>query len=230
MKQPRLSRLNIWKKHEQRVLEVFLEALLILQKNANLDKSEVFLNRELFFCLLEANRKLRELGGGFEYPPTAEAKNAPSPDDEIRTQREDKIPDFAWGFIDHTEINPKRSARYFIIECKRLGKKPRSDWIINENYINHGVLRFLKEDYGYAKDEISGAMVGYIQSMDFDEILCEVNNAASPQAVPPLSASYEGWQKQGISRLSHVLVRQFGGSPFLLQHFWIDLRDKYITS
>ncbi|SRR6266487_134968 len=230
MSQPRLSRLNIWERHERCVLEVLLEALSILQNKPSLDQSEVYLNRELFFCLLEANSKLRRLGRGFDYPPIPEGKNPPSPDDEHRAKREDKIPDFSWGYIDDIEPDPRRSARFFVIECKRLGKQVRYDWILNENYIQHGILRFITKEYGYAKDEKSGAMVGYIQNMDFGDILQQVNIAANKVSIPPLVISAQGWQKQGISRLNHPLVRSFPVSQFLLQHLWVDLRNCYIVS
>jgi hypothetical protein len=227
MKQPRLSSINIWRSHEKRVLEVFEEALLLLRQKANLGKSEVLLNRELFFCLLEANNKLRKLGRGFDYPPTTEGKNPPSPDDECRAKREDKIPDFSWGFIDDTQTDPRRGARFFVIECKRLGTAPRSDWILNENYIAHGINRFIADEYGYAKGEASGAMIGYVQDMQFDQILQHVNDTATTASIPLLMLSMEGWQDKNISRLYHKLSRSFLASSFLLQHLWVDLRDCY---
>ncbi len=46
MSQPRISRLSIWERHEQRVVEVLLTALSILQSRVSLAQSEVDLNRE----------------------------------------------------------------------------------------------------------------------------------------------------------------------------------------
>jgi len=230
MSQPHISRLSIWEKHESRVIDVLLAALEILQIKLGLAPSEIDLNRELYFCLLEANRQQWAMGNGFDHPPISEAKNPPYPDDVQRARRESKIPDFQWGFIDHTILDPRHSARYFVFECKRLGKPPRADWVLNENYFYHGILRFMTEEHGYAKGEKSGAMVGYIQSMDFEDILNEVNIAASVALIPPLTLSKKAWHKQGTYNLEHILTRPFALSPFLLLHFWIDLRNCYITS
>lgn len=230
MSQPHLSQLNLWKKHEQRVLEVLLEALSILSKKTGLLQSEIYLNRELYFCLLEANHRLRKLGKGFDHPPVTEGKNPPSPDDEQRAKREDKIPDFSWGFIDDLASDSRWSARYFVIECKRLGKPSPANWILNENYSHHGMVRFITMEHGYAKNEISGAMVGYVQSMDFDEILQEVDAEAKKLSIAPLVLSPAGWQMNGTSLLSHKLTRPFLASSFLLKHIWVDMRSCYRTS
>ena len=135
------------------------------------------------------------------------------------------IPDFYWSFIDYLVTDPKRSGRFFFIECKRLGKPKRTDWIFNENYINHGVLRFVTEEHAYAQGEISSAMVGYVQNMEFDEILREVNETAKAVSVPILVGPIGGWQKNDISILEHELERPFPISPLKLNHFWVDLRE-----
>jgi hypothetical protein len=225
MSQPRISQLSSWRNHENNVLEVLQEALFILQsKQSHL--SETYLNRQLYFCLLEANRKLWDSGkGGFVHPPTPEGKNPPDLDDDHRAVREKKIPDFYWAFIDHLEPDPRRSARYFYIECKRLGEPQRLDWVLNENYINHGVLRFITEEHGYAKGQSSAAMVGYVQSMEFDQILREVNDTATKLSIPVLTALIEDWRKKGANKLEHNLERPFHISPLNLMHFWIDLRE-----
>jgi hypothetical protein len=224
-RQPRISKLHTWEKHEKCVVDVLSLALLILRNKGELPQSEVLLNRELYFCLLEANHNLWESGnGGFDHPPTQEGNNPPDPDDDQRTVRENKIPDFYWGYIDHTESDPMRSARIYVIECKRLGNPTRSDWILNQNYIHKGVLRFVKEEYGYAKGERSGSMVGYVQSMELGEILLEVNTTAVLEGIPELT-QLNGWQVNAISQLTHQLDRPFPISPFKLSHFWVDLRN-----
>ena len=226
MSQPRISRLHIWEKHERRVVDILMLALSILRKNDILPQSEVLLNRELYFCLLEANHMLWESGaGGFSHPPTPEGHNPADPDDEQRAIRENKIPDFYWGYVDHSEPDPRRGARNYVIECKRLGNPPRPDWILNQNYVNKGVRRFITEEHGYAKGEKSGAMVGYVQSMELDEILHEVNSAAVSVGIPELSTPINAWQVSGTCQLAHQVNRTFSISPFQLTHFWVDLRS-----
>jgi hypothetical protein len=107
---------------------------------------------------------------------------------------------------------------------------PRADWVLNENYVQNGILRFMTEEHGYAKGEKSGAMVGYIQNMEFKDILKEVNMAANVAVIPQLTLSKKIWLKQGTYNLEHMIPRPFSHSPFLLMHFWIDIRNCYFTS
>jgi hypothetical protein len=226
MSQPRISRLRTWEKHERRVVDILLLALSILRNNDILPQSEVLLNRKLYFCLLEANKKMKNSGCEyFDHIPTPEGHNPPDPDDELLAVRENKIPDFYWGYIDHSELDPRRGARNYVIECKRLGSPLRTDWILNQNYVHNGILRFITEEHGYAKGERSGAMVGYVQSMEFDEILREVNATAALAGIPGLKAPNNGWQINGSSQLAHQLNRLFEYSPFQLSHIWADLRN-----
>ena len=85
------------------------------------------------------------------------------------------------------------------------------------------------EQWGYAKDQDQGIMVGFIQNMDFEDILLEVNQHAAQfqPTLPMLILSTEGWQEQGVNNLTQILSRNFEVSPFPLKHFWVDLRNIY---
>ena len=225
MARPRISLLRLWERHELRVINVLGEALAIMSSSGIRESNEVLQNRRLFQCLMEANNRQWRLGtGGFDHPPTPEGKNLPSADDEQRAMREDKIPDFQWTLIDHAEDDPVRSVHAFVIECKILGKPKRADWIYNENYVKHGMLRFVAGEHGYAKGEISGAMIGYVYDMDPGSILAEVNVTASTHGLPHVPHPDDGWQEGGTSRMTHMLVRTFPTTQFKLVHFWVDLR------
>ena len=69
-------------------------------------------------------------------------------------------------------------------------------------------------------------MIGYVQSMELDDILHKVNTATASNLEPitQLQLSAEGWQENGISELEHELTRQFPIKSFRLYHFWVDLR------
>ena len=110
------------------------------------------------------------------------------------------------------------------MECKRLGSPLRSDRVLNTDYIEQGVWRFVASDSGYAKGFSSAAMVGYCQDMAADDILREVNEAASKRGVSCLNLSQEGWRSRGVSKLDHRCERSFPVSPILIYHFWADLR------
>lgn len=231
MSQPLLSQIDLWSRHERRVLDVFAEALSLLRAEKDLKRSEVELNRKLYLCLHDANSQLWRSGkGGLDCVPVSEAKNQPDPDDDRRAKREDKVPDFQWSFYDHAEPNPRRSAHHFVIECKRLGSPPRADWVLNENYVGHGILRFVHAEHGYAKGEASAAMVGYIESTEPDAILAEVNVAASKVGVASIPRPLAGWQIDGVSRLDHQVARPSPGSTLALRHLWVDLRSCFCTS
>jgi hypothetical protein len=182
-----ISGTKLWQRHEQRVLDVLVRALQLLRDRRPYPTSEWDLNRELHFCLLEANSELwLTRRGGFAYPPNPEAKNAPDPSDARRASREHKIPDFQWSYIDHAASDPRAGARYYCIECKRLGSSGRGDWVLNSNYVEHGIARFIEIEHGYGKSVSSGAMVGYIQNTTFTSIHSEVNAAAKARGLPAI--------------------------------------------
>lgn len=227
--QPRLSKLNLWKRHEERVCEVLTHALILLQNRSGLIQDEDDLNRQLYFCLREANAHFYALGRGVENtidPP--DSRNPPSLSHIKKHPREDKRPDFQWGFLDSSEQDPQKQEKRFCIECKRLGTPPSPKWILNENYVNNGIARFLEETHGYAFEVESSAMVGYVESSDFDIILSDVNTAltAFQSTLLQLQPLNIIWASTEINPLEHTFERPFPISPFTLKHFWIDLRGK----
>jgi len=216
---PRLNMLRIWAKREGMCLAILERALLLLRKENGLPEAEVDLNRCLYFCLLTASSQL--------YPadpvaPISECNNQPDPDDLSRATREQKRPDFQWVYRDQYEPDPKRSSKQFVVECKRLGKPNRPDWVFNLNYVRHGVCRFRDPKWAYAQRFASGAMVGYCQNMPPPQVLKEVNEEARGNSLPDLVSS--GTYAAGGDRLEHAFDRSFDVSPFRLFHLWIDLR------
>jgi hypothetical protein len=191
-----------------------------MRQSASFASSEIELNRQFYFCLLAATR---ELFPDEEVAPVVECNNQPDPDDEARARREQKRPDIQWVYLDRYETDPQRSSKQFVVECKRLGTAPRSDWVLNTNYVSNGIARFREADWAYAKLSSSGAMVGYWQSMQPDDVLIEVNTECAKQSFPHLGPA-GGWVIGGTSRFEHGFNRSFEVSPFTLHHFWIDLR------
>jgi len=215
---------ELWAKHEAHYFRAFSRALELLLETSSLPGEEVGLNRELYFCLLRANRELDP--EGTYPPPMAECCNQPDPNDRARAKRESKRPDFNWGFTDPHEEDFRTSAKQFVVECKRLGAAPRTYWILNENYVEHGIRRFIDPAWSYAKRFPSGVMIGYWQTMEGDDVLREVNQAAVRRRLTAITLSVDGWQIAALSKLQHSLVRAFPISPFRLVHLWIDMRGK----
>lgn len=217
---PRLNVLQLWSKRESMCLAILERALRMLSVEKGLPKSENDLNRHLYFCLLAASS---ELYPADPVPPISECNNQPDPDDVSRAARETKRPDFQWVYRDQYEADPHRSSKQFVVECKRLGKPCRSDWVFNLNYVHHGIGRFRDRNWAYAQRLPSGAMVGYWQSMDANQLLDEVNDESRKNSLPDL-VLIGAWDLRGVSRLEHVFDRPFEISPFRLRHLWIDLR------
>jgi hypothetical protein len=222
---PHLLSQNFWKKHQDRCLLTVERALVLLRQTGNLPESEVDLNRLLHFCLLRASRELYPEN---EIAPSTECNNQPDPDDETRVKREQKRPDFQWIFLDRYEPDPLRSSRQFVVECKRLGMATRADWILNKNYTNHGIGRFRETEWAYAKGVSSGAIVGYWQSMEADDVLTEVHEESRAKSFPDMVLE-SAWKPGDVSRLQHDFERSFQGSPFRLHHLWVDLKAASIA-
>jgi len=220
-RQPSLLSRRLWAQREAFFLSQLVRALELLHHRTALPTDEVGLNRELYFCLLQASR---ELDPHAKYPPVlTECCNQPDPDDTVRSKREDKRPDFQWAFTDQHEPDIRRSSKQFVCECKRLGSPTSHDWVLNVNYVTNGVCRFAEEAWGYGQRFPSGVMVGYWQTMEPNAILNEVNATAQEHGLPNLALT-GGWRPKGVSRLEHSFTRLFPISPFRLDHFWVDVR------
>lgn len=221
---PRIKSDQLWIRREAKCLTIIERGLAIFQQRESFPESEIELNRELYFCLIEASRHLYP---DDEAAPIAECCNQPDFDDDARARREQKRPDLQWIYLDRYEADPRRSSRQFVVECKRLGNPPRSDWVLNRNYIEHGIVRFRHPDWAYAKHAESGAMIGYVQSMTPSAVLTEVNARCRADSLPHLAPA-SAWQSVGPTRLHHAFAREF--SPIKLHHFWIDLRIGVTTA
>lgn len=180
------------------------------------DEQEDLTNRALFECLGEATHARMQRPGCLVPAIGYEARNTPSPNDSARASREFKRPDFVWAWHDDLDPDPARSRREFIVECKRLAPSTKN-WDFLKRYVTDGVLRFVSVTHGYGMGMPSGVMVGYLQTIDADEALAAVNNAAGANGVPFLRVvrlAHAGGE------LDHELHRPFPRSPFLLQHIW----------
>jgi hypothetical protein len=219
---PNLYELPIWEDFEHRVVEVFSQGLAALATKARLPLQEDYLSRELHNCCREANHRLRKRGRGVDCI-FAQSNNQPLPDDEYRAKRLDKRPDFTCGYHDDSLPNEAfdQADFYYAIECKRLGTPTSANWLFNKNYVEYGIARFEHPDWGYAAGSSSGMMVGFVQTMDPEAILADVNSHIPP--FPTLSVN--GWSHHALTKLDpHVFNRRIIRSPFTLNHFWIDLR------
>jgi hypothetical protein len=229
MNQPLISNLpSIWEKRKKEIFTVIREALQILRQQNDLPKIEDSPTKPNLNRLLARDcfRKAAYRNRLTDLKPTYNSANPPDISDKEPHPRESKKPDFYWQFID-PHADEDSCERRFILECKRLGNPSSPSWKLNENYVKEGICRFVTSPHEYGKGDDACGMIGYVQSMDFDDILCEVNTTAEnhPEPITKLQLSPNGWQKGGVSELEHQLTRRFPISPFRLYHFWVALQQ-----
>ncbi len=222
MSRPNLFHIDIWKNYENRIIEVLYLALKKLIFCNQLPTKEDDINRLFFIHLKRANHDLLQQGKGCVSIPFYEASNQPVELDTNRNSRESKIPDFQWGYSDR--ITGKDLM--FTIECKRLGKSLSPSWNLLKNYVYNGINRFVDPNWAYGKGYESGAMIGYIQSMNHNDIFRTINNYNTQNGTSTLSKK-SNWIIHGTSELSQNLTRNIQPSQFTLIHLWVDIRMFY---
>ena len=219
-----LTGTNLWRKNERRLLQLLRLSLQRLRDEAaSLPAEETAISRKLCFLVRRVNRT-QSPARRFEWPIHCNIPNQPHEEDLEPTPYERKIPDFKCTFIDHAADLPNYY-RSFDIECKRLGTPPSRTHVINKKYVTEGVVRFVRREWAYGRSVPSGVMIGYVQSMTFDQIRKEVNEQIAAESLIIIRLGSKGWIAGGVSDLSHRLTRtEVPPSPFTLRHLWIDLR------
>jgi hypothetical protein len=211
-------------------MAIFKDALRLLRDEPPDAADEHELNRSLHLKVVTVlHRRLRDGPEPlYSSPPVWEGQNPPSPTTE-GTGAEAKRPDFYWGYVDGTESDVERSSKHLVIECKRLGR-----WDFNRKYVRNGIVRFVAPEHSYGKDAPSGAMIGYVQSMETYEILTIVNEEIASVPLPalgPVEITDNSTDSSGatpgdaLNYFEHTLTRSFPVDPFRLLHIWMDMRS-----
>ena len=233
MSQPLISKGNSWVNFEKCVLETFILALKILYDRPSLPIIEDIsgrdsLNRRLYMSLHKVVKDWEDDHDmEYPYPFNLKQNNSKQPDldhEEMVNEFELKIPDFQWGFTDRRRIDSSLNEYFknYDIECKRLGAKS-----LSKEYVVNGIIRFTKKTHRYGQYTSSGMMIGYIQDMNIQTILDEVNSSVNSVCLALLTLSDEECIT-AISRLEHKLDRpDIEPTPFELRHLWVDLRHHY---
>jgi hypothetical protein len=218
-RRPLLTSVDLWARHCERCLHLLREALASLDPGPP-SESEREINRRLYRAIIAAHQAAAKRGEEPLSVVTYEAQNAPAPSDVEFHDREHKVPDFQWAYIDDLAQNPSAAARHLAIECKRLTEATRN-WDFLEQYIANGVERFISVEWSYGKDTPNGVMIGYLQTIDLGAAEAGVNAAAVDASIPVLVLRQED---AGLFELDHTLERPFADSPFKLHHLWISTR------
>ena len=214
---PRLSSLDLWAWHEHRFVGLLREALALLAGDPG-GEVEVDLNRSLYQAIVRVSHASVVASGEPLPVVVPEGRNPPAATDRERAEREFKIPDFYWAYVDDLAADPDTAAKQFVVECKRLTTASKN-WVYTEEYVKSGIARFISRGHGYGMGVASGAMVGYVQQIGLDDALGEVNAYASADSIPPLRLSARS--EDDNAELDHEFARSFPESPFRLLHLWV---------
>lgn len=223
MTRPRLSTALTWEKFQHSVLSVFTESLRRLAARQELPRSEEPINFELLMVSRDVLFEKVQAGTCLSFLIFSDIPNQPETDDTAESRRLKKRPDFKCAITDEHAQDAGRYQVYYVVECKRLGQAEQN-WVLNENYCEHGMLRFIRTEHGYAKTSASAAMVGYLQSMTPDEVLEEVNTHAATKNIPSLVRAASAWAAKDVTVLSNRVVRDDAQTALDLNHLWLDLR------
>ncbi|MBN1900352.1 hypothetical protein JW926_03390 [Candidatus Sumerlaeota bacterium] len=220
---------NLWKRHVECVLRVISGALIRLHKRCDLPDREEDLDR---FLYLDAKIEYSNLSSdkrpsGFNLIQKSE--NTPSKESDIGEEWTFKRPDFKWRLCNDLANTTDELTMDFDIESKRLGKPTSPNWILNREYVENGISRFILSTHKYGNGVDSGLMIGYIQTMIPMDILKEVNQYITEQSknnMPSISFREEYFEKNKIAQTSQFIKRRCFPPPcFTLYHLWIDLRS-----
>jgi len=225
MARPRLTVAITWSRFEKAVRAVLIEALRRLATYSKLPKGEEPMNLWLYWLAIKAHHAIASSPeGSLPFNISFDGRSQPEPDDASGDSRLLKRPDFSWLLFNEQAADPLRSEMKYYTECKRLGS-PDGGRVFNDLYSGEGILRFMTAEHAYAKGCQSASMIGYMQTMEPDDILAEVNDFASRRTIPSLSRAAKAWRDKAVTRLTQDgLDRPFEPSKFQLTHYWIDLR------
>lgn len=207
---------NFWKERQTIYLSVFKQALPILQHKSSSRvipyKNEDDISRDLSFAVQEVVFLINQATGKEYGIPYFQPQAQPSPSDKLKIKREDKRPDFLWGYVDYVN---KQSLNYFV-ECKRL--RPDLGHHCRE-YVVNGLKRFLDKEWSYGIYCESGLLIGYLEGVPVSDCISKIGSYLTESSVPSL-VSVES--KSGFEYLVHTIDRkEIPVSPIQMNHYLV---------
>ena len=211
--QPKLTSLGLWADFERRCLRLVREALATLTIESP-STVEIDLNRNLHSAITSAASKTTEYG---PYFPAAmlDARNLPSASDPARSEREFKMPDISWAYVDTLADEGDDINKSFVVECKRL-TMPSA--VYGRRYVRDGIDRFINSSHSYAKGMPSGAMVGYVQTILINDAIISVDTVTTTDTIPHLVLQQRDAEQS--AEFSHILTRPTPQPTLRLIHLW----------
>ncbi len=218
-----LFELPLWETYVESVLEILREALGRLMWEPDLPEDEPALNRHLCRLVRRVSYELRGTGRGVP-DVNFDSCAGPSADAGPARAYEKTRPDLSWSLSNLQAETPGQYVRRFDIECKRLGKPTSSSHVLTSEYYRQGIRRYIEVDHSYGLNADTGAMVAYVQNMEMDDLLAEVNELTRADNVSELTVTAGAFVDGIINDLQHDFARAIHVSPFRLLHIWADFR------
>lgn len=209
---------QLWKKHVELYTDIFRQALIALSTLQKYEKNEPAISRKLKYLL---EKECFKRGKEIAYP-ICEVPIMPEIEDDDEFKKSGR-PDFSCRLKDHYASSYRNSELDFHVECKCLGTPKRKDWVFNENYVNHGILRFDQADKRYGENVSHGLMIGYVLSMSPDEIcneVCETLKIMRPKFPPVCILPTEKPLNEGEQIIFREVVLP---ERFTIIHLWVTM-------
>ncbi len=212
MNRPSLYSIDIWTHWENGILSFLIEALGELSKVAIPTDDENTITDSLHKTVLTIKFKRDKITFGSIVRQTQNQPIYAVGVSENETSLRKK-PDLLWVFNDENATTPEKSQRYFTIECKCLSTEEK-----DKDYVEKGVSRFILNDWGYGRNEKSGAMIGYIKQYDAGKHYICINKHNSINNYPTI---IESSKLNAISKyIQSIEIREFEPKEFTLYHLW----------
>jgi len=221
---PTLSQL--WKRHETLYVDIFSLALALLsQKKCSLDDEDK-ISEQLCpllnsVCFTESNNRDFEIR-----TPDWEKPIQPVVDKELKGGKKRKRPDFTCKCYNPFASSAEQHEIALHVECKRLGNPTSKGYNLNKNYVIKGIRRFDSRVLKYGKRAPSGIMIGYIISMEPEQIVDEVNLWQQEQCPHNQALSFQFNTPPVFEEKQNLNRKNVEPKSFHLIHLWVDLRNQ----
>lgn len=219
--------ITYWNLFKRKYLELFSTSLVELAKTKPHLGDEDEISERLALILRQVCFKLNQTRENEEIrTPTWEAPIQPTDSDDLKGGKKRKRPDFTCCYFNAHAESPEQQEIPFHIECKRLGSPTSRSWNLNENYVKNGIKRFDCDTFNYGKHAPSGMMIGYIISMQPEEIGREVNQYQKKYLPGNPGINFDFTLKSIFQAHQQIKRRYIHPVKFELVHLWVDLKKK----
>jgi hypothetical protein len=207
--------LDDWVKFVNFRIEVFCEALDLLQVTEEMKENELYISDALYPKLKFICFSYKKKNPGL---PKFDSKIGAATENELNDESINKKPDFTYSMVNSFAETIEDSEINLHIECKCIGYNRSPSWNLNMNYINNGISRFDYLSHEYGKGANDGIMIGYIISSTKYNIQ-EIINQNLPKNIEKLNFKTKNKVENIVTKFARENVEPF---DFNMHHIWAD--------